>query len=241
MDQRLEIFFSLAQKITGDPEAAAIFAAVAAREGGLYGNVGDQGRSFGPLQFYTHGQLPGFARWLNVPVAEASQIARDPNQWDKVIQYAWQGYLGNTIREGRRRGISGPALATYASSQGQRSVKPYISGQRFAQLFGGEYTPPDKGMFEPASFQAPPPAIAFELPPPMNVSSAPPPQIVGGIHELSKLMPTDRTPKAAAERELLLAHLINFIPEATRQAMPQNVRMGGRLYDKGKLFKAVAP
>lgn len=134
-DARLRYFYNLALEITRDIEFSRAITAVAAREGGLYGAIGDNGRSHGPLQFHLYGQLPNFAKKLNAPLPVAGETARSPENWDKVIKFAWEGYLGDAYREGKARGLTGPDLATYISQYGQRSVNPGLSGKKYTELF----------------------------------------------------------------------------------------------------------
>lgn len=134
-DARLRYFYNLAVNVTGDVEFARAITAIAAREGGLYGAVGDRGRSFGPLQFHVRGQLPYFAKWAKMPVPQAMEFVRQPQNWGKVIEYAWHDYLGRAYREGKEKGLSGPDLAAYMSQYGQRSIKPELSAQKYVELF----------------------------------------------------------------------------------------------------------
>lgn len=154
-DARLRYFYNLALEVTKDIEFARAVTAIAAREGGLYGAVGDRGRSFGPLQFHTRGQLPYFARWAKMSIPEAASFVRQPNNWHKVIEYAWQDYLGRAYRDGKNKGLSGPDLAAYMSRYGQRSIKPELSAQKYVELFmpfylANDVTPVSTGEAIPA-------------------------------------------------------------------------------------------
>jgi murein DD-endopeptidase MepM/ murein hydrolase activator NlpD len=112
--------------------------AIAQTEGGLNGAVGDHGQSFGPFQFYTGGQLQGFAKALGVSAAEAGHIA--VTQPETAVAWALRpgGYLGDSIRTAEKQGLSGPEIATYAQRHGQVSVSPERAGQNYNVLFSGD-------------------------------------------------------------------------------------------------------
>lgn len=123
-----------------DEEGARILVAVTETEGGLTGNIGDQGQSRGGYQFHEGGQMPGFRAWL------AQQgIQGDPNVLVNDIRlttrYAATGYLGRAIAAGRAQGLSGAELATYVQQHGQVSVDPWKTGQNYQRLYGGAQGP----------------------------------------------------------------------------------------------------
>jgi hypothetical protein len=116
-------------------EGAKVAQAIAVTEGGLTGAVGDVsgGGSFGPFQFYAQGQLRNFAASMKMSTEQAKQaIARNP---EVAIDWALRGYLGNTIRVGMQRGLSGAQLATYAQDKGQVSESPERAGVNYRSLF----------------------------------------------------------------------------------------------------------
>jgi len=118
--------------------------AIAKTEGALNGQVGDNGQSFGPFQFFRGGQLPNFARALGVSLAEAGHIAQaEP---DVAVRWALQpgGYLGDVLRSGERQGLSGSRLATYGQTHGQVSVSPERAGSNYDSLWG-DYDPGASG------------------------------------------------------------------------------------------------
>ncbi len=213
----LETLYQLALRITGDQEAAQVIAAVIAREGGLHGGVGDVrgGGSFGPLQFYTKGQLPNFARWLGVNPAQAARIAQDPNQWDKVIRFAWETYLGNAIRTGRSRGLTGSELAIWASQTGQRSINPQLSGQRFAEMFGG-------------TFSGRPQRLQYNYRRPVQLELGSLPRELPAVLPPSPLSVRDVFASAGAapqgQKNLQLLRLLSLLPPHVRAALGQPVR-----------------
>jgi hypothetical protein len=115
-------------------EGAKVAQAILVTEGGMTGAVGDQGQSFGPLQFYKYGQLPNYANAMGVPLDQAGQYAiRNP---ESAITWALQTYLGDAIKRGMAEGLSGSDLATYVQRYGQVSVNPEMAGQNYAALFG---------------------------------------------------------------------------------------------------------
>ncbi len=123
-----------------DDEGARILQAVATTEGGLGGAIGDQGQSRGPYQFYEGGQMPAFRSWL-----KAQGIQGDPNTLvndvDLATRFAASTYLGDAIRRGRAKGLSGDKLATYVQETGQVSVDPWKTGDNYRALFGGGKDP----------------------------------------------------------------------------------------------------
>lgn len=124
--------------------------AILVTEGGMGGAVGDNGQSFGPLQFYTGGQLANFAQQHGMSMADAGQYVRAHP--DQAIQWAIgtpdaPGYLGAAVARGVQQGLGGPDLATYAQRTGQVSVSPERAGQNYAALFGGG-AGPIQGVFD---------------------------------------------------------------------------------------------
>ena len=123
-----------------DQEGAQILVAVTETEGGLTGDIGDQGQSRGGYQFHEGGQMPGFRAWLR-----QQGIQGDPNDLVHDIRlttrYAATGYLGRAIAAGRAAGLRGAELATYVQTHGQVSVDPWKTGQNYERLYGGGQTP----------------------------------------------------------------------------------------------------
>jgi murein DD-endopeptidase MepM/ murein hydrolase activator NlpD len=147
--QTLSLIDQIGQQYVGADGARAA-QAVGLTEGALTPrpdgkDVGDQGASFGPLQFFRDkGQLPAFAADMGMSQDDAGQYARQHPE--TAIEWAlapagtngWQnsGYLGNAIRAGQQAGLTGPDLATYAQQHGQVSVSPERAGQNWQALFG---------------------------------------------------------------------------------------------------------
>ena len=127
--------YQIARKAGLDDEGARVAQAIALTEGALSGQVGDNGQSFGPFQFYTGGQLPAFAAALGSSVDHAAQVAQTNPAM--AAEWALRGYLGNAIRQGQAEGLSGPQLATYAQANGQVSENPERAGQNYQQLASG--------------------------------------------------------------------------------------------------------
>lgn len=122
------------------PDGQKVLQAVLTTEGGMSGAVGDHGQSFGPLQFYSGGQLANFASQHGMTQAAAGRyVVEHP---DEAIQWAIgtpdkPGYLGGTIARGQQAGLNGADLATYAQQHGQVSVSPERAGKNYTALFGG--------------------------------------------------------------------------------------------------------
>lgn len=125
----------LASTLLGSPEAAKVVQAIVKLENGLTGLVGDVagGGSYGPFQFYAAGQLPAFAKWLGVDVNTAKQKARDIGL---ATKFALETYLGDAIKAGMNRGLTGAELAAFAQRFGQRSQNPDKVKDIYNQLFG---------------------------------------------------------------------------------------------------------
>jgi murein DD-endopeptidase MepM/ murein hydrolase activator NlpD len=130
-------------------EQAQAAMAIAKTEAALNGEVGDNGQSFGPFQFYSGGQLKNFARDMGVPMAQAGHIAS--SQPDVAARWALNGYLGDALRAGARQGLSGAQLATYGQRYGQVSVSPERAGTNYSSLFGNGQAPPQTTS-QPPSF-----------------------------------------------------------------------------------------
>lgn len=76
------------------------------------------GGARGPFQFDPGGELPAWAAFLGMSVAEAGDYAgTHPMQ---AAQWALRGYLGDAILAGQAKGLRGQALANYGSRYGQR-------------------------------------------------------------------------------------------------------------------------
>lgn len=134
-DQRvLDQIADLARRLGLGEEGARVAVSIAITEGGISGAVGDQGQAFGPFQFHREGMLPAFARDKGVSLDQAGELARRDQL--AAAEWALRGYLGQAIRAGQAKGLSGPELATYAQQYGQRSQRPETAGQRYAHLFG---------------------------------------------------------------------------------------------------------
>lgn len=122
-------------------EGARAAVAIAQTEGGMGGAEGDKdmGGSAGTFQlFFGGGQGNGFAKAMGLSESVAKDLLkRDPhvaNEW------ALTGYLGGAIKQGLAKGLTGPALATYAQQHGQVSVSPERAGQNYTALFKGAGT-----------------------------------------------------------------------------------------------------
>ena len=113
--------------------------AILITEGGLAGDVGDRGFSFGPFQFYGGGgQLNNFAAQYGFGKdwrSAGQYILKNP-----LVAADWAlrpgGYLGDTIRSGMSQGIQGADLATYAQKYGQVSVTPERAGRVYNSISG---------------------------------------------------------------------------------------------------------
>ena len=90
------------------PAAGPVVGAILLQENGLGGQAGDNGQSFGPFQFYTGGQLPGYAQARGLPLAQAGPFAQQ-NPLD-AASYALDTYLGTALRQGLAQGHTGEAL-----------------------------------------------------------------------------------------------------------------------------------
>ena len=142
--EALSRVYSDALKAGLGEEGARAAAAIARTEGGYGGAVGDLagGGSFGTYQLYAQGQLPNFAAAIGTTVENAKKIlAADPHA---ANAWAFASYLGGAIKEGLRRGLSGPDLATFAQRTGQVSVSPERAGANYQALYGpgGAQQPP---------------------------------------------------------------------------------------------------
>jgi hypothetical protein len=122
-------------------EGARAAIAIALTEGGLGGAVGDRDRGkgsagtfqlfFGPRGFTGMGNA--YAAEMGLSEDEAlERLSADPHS---ANAWALRGYLGQAIREGRRRGLSGAALAEYAQRHGQRSESPERAARSYQTLF----------------------------------------------------------------------------------------------------------
>lgn len=121
--------------------AKAVQAVLATEDAFTPGRVGDLegGGSYGPLQFYAQGMLPAFAQSLGVTVEAAKAVAEQHPE--VALAYAVRGYLGDAIRTGLAKGLTGSALATWAQSTGQRSEEPERAGATYTALFSADPTP----------------------------------------------------------------------------------------------------
>ena len=118
-----------------DEEGTKAALSVLRQEGGYTGAVNPKSGSVGALQFAPKGELANFARSINRTPAEASALLQQAPM--AGVDWALRGYLGNAIREGQAKGLTGAELATYAQQYGQRSESPQLAGQRYTELFGG--------------------------------------------------------------------------------------------------------
>lgn len=121
-----------------DEEGAKAAMAVALTEGGMGGAVGDRDRGrgsggtfqlfFGPQGFTGMGNA--LARELGIDENELlERLSADPHAFNSWVL---KGYLGQAIREGQARGLTGAALAEYAQRFGQKSEKPERAAQNYA-------------------------------------------------------------------------------------------------------------
>lgn len=134
----LDDIYRIARQQGLSDEGARAAVAVAKTEGGLTGAAGDNNMSFGPFQFYGGGgQLNNYAKQLGMTWQQAGEYVRqhpaDAAQW--ALRAG--GYLGDTIRGGIEKGLTGAALATHAQANGQVSVTPERAGQNYDALYGG--------------------------------------------------------------------------------------------------------
>lgn len=104
------------------PEGARVFLGIMSQEGGVRAGRGDTNipgvGSYGPLQFHggtgpgEAGQLNNFAQAMGMGLREAGAYAQaNPVE---AAKWAVDNYLGNAIRDGVNRGLSGPALVRRA-------------------------------------------------------------------------------------------------------------------------------
>lgn len=131
----------------GGKEFGRVAAAVAASEG-ADGDLSRQGSggARGPFQFDPGGELIHFAKALGMSMAEAGDYAGSHPL--AAARYALsggsgglsgQGYLGRAIKQGQDRyGLSGAALADYASQYGQRPYGDFWrrAGDQYRRLYG---------------------------------------------------------------------------------------------------------
>lgn len=121
-----------------DEEGARAAMAVAVTEGGMGGAIGDRDRGrgsggtfqlfFGPQGFTGMGNA--LAQELGMDESELlEQLSANPHAFNSWVL---NGYLGQAIREGQRRGLTGAALAEYAQRHGQRSESPERAAQNYA-------------------------------------------------------------------------------------------------------------
>lgn len=122
---------AIASRYGIDPRALQ---AILMTEGAMDGSVGDSGQSFGPLQFHRQGQLPAYAAARGLGLDEAGEYARAHPE--DAIEWAAQGYLGDTLRRGQAMGLSGADLATYGQREGQVSVSPERAGANYGRAPG---------------------------------------------------------------------------------------------------------
>ena len=137
-DRRTELLdraAALARAAGLGDESARVLQAILTTEGAFEGQVGDQGNSYGPLQFHRRGELPNYAKARGVSVDQAGRLAQqDP---EDAIEWALSSYLGTAIKTGQQRGVQGAQLATYAQQNGQRSETPERAGANYRALFSG--------------------------------------------------------------------------------------------------------
>lgn len=133
----LRDLYDVALATLGNAEQARVATAIAWLERGWKGAVGDTDQglgSFGVYQFFSGGQLPAYAAYVGLPLADAGYHAiAHPSI---AAQWALRGYLGDKIREGYRQGLRGPELAVYAQRYGQVSRSPERAGTAWRELFG---------------------------------------------------------------------------------------------------------
>ncbi len=137
--QRLTELTAIGEERLGQ-EGGRVLAAVLATEGAIVAradrrDIGDHGQSYGPLQFYAHGELAHFAQDHHMSLNQAGEYVRSHPR--EAVTWAVDGYLGRTIRAGLAAGLRGPELATYAQRRGQRSVAPERAGLQYERLFAG--------------------------------------------------------------------------------------------------------
>src|SRR5262245_12773118 len=115
-----------------DDDAARAAVAVAQTEQGYAGAQGDRARggSRGTFQFFFGGGMGNeYARQRGISAQQAdAELATDPHSGNR---WALAGYLGDALRAGQAKGLSGADLATYAQQFGQRSVRPELAGQGY--------------------------------------------------------------------------------------------------------------
>lgn len=123
----------------GGPDFARAAMAISASETGggrLLSEVGGTGAQ-GPFQFDPGGELRNFATFLHTTVAEAGAISR--SQPMLAAKWALEGYLGDALRAGLARGLTGASLAVYGSRVGQRprAGLEERAGEWYRDLFPG--------------------------------------------------------------------------------------------------------
>lgn len=165
--------YQIARTLGFDDDAARVAVAIAYTENGRGGAVGDGGKSFGPYQFYSGGQLANYAKRLGMDPMAAGRYAIEHQ--DDAVQWALSSYLGNTIRDGQQQGLRGPSLATYAQRFGQVSVNPEKSGENYLRVQSIDFTNPGGG---PAA--QPMPTQPPQAPQRSAAASAAPAPPVGG-------------------------------------------------------------
>ncbi len=139
--QLLDQIAQVARQAGLNEDAVRVLLAIIKTEGGLGGAVGDQGNSYGPLQFHRKGQLPNYAKARGMSVDQAAEKARtDPVD---AVKWAVSAYLGDSIKAGQKQGLKGAELATYTQRNGQRSVNPERAGQNYSASQTGGTTMPN--------------------------------------------------------------------------------------------------
>lgn len=149
--QRMEYVRQSALRNGLGEDGARVAQAIAQTEGGLTGAIGDRHisaiGSHGTFQFFgtptRPGQLNNYARDLNMSLEQAGAYAR-ANQ-EHAIDWALSNYLGNAIRNGQSRGLSGADLATFAQRTGQVSESPERAGANYQAMFSGQPAAPPGG------------------------------------------------------------------------------------------------
>jgi hypothetical protein len=127
-------------------------------EGGKYlHQIGGTG-AVGPFMFDPGGELKNFAASLHVSVAEAARIAMAEPM--KAAAWALQGYLGDAIRAGQGRGLTGRDLAIYGEKYGERPAEglEVRAGEWYDRLFraagGGIFSSPTAVLLGEAGTEA---------------------------------------------------------------------------------------
>lgn len=135
--QQRDAALQYARTLFGE-EGARVLNATFEVENGWTGIVGDNGMSYGPLQFYGGGgQLNNFAAYKGIADIHEAGAYVKAHPLEAVL-WALHNYYGQALQAGLDAGLRGPSLATYVQQHGQASVAPERAGAAYIRLYGPE-------------------------------------------------------------------------------------------------------